>query len=376
MLLDLEQHHVGQDAGPTGALVACDDGGGGLVAGGFDAEDQHGRGGCGFRLTMRHPIVPPPPPAIESLSAAPMTKPLLTIGTRGSPLALWQAHAAQRALAAAHGAHEGAFPIVVIRTTGDMIQDRPLSEAGGKGLFTKEIEDALLDGRIDVAVHSAKDMPTRHRDGLGLAGCLPRADPRDAFIGPTGGLRSLPLGSVVGTASLRRAALARRLRPDLMVLPFRGNVQTRLRKLAEGTVSATFLAMAGLERLGLKQHGQPLETDDFLPAIGQGTIALETRADDTATHERLKPIIDIPTGITLAAERAFLAILDGSCRTPIAGLARIDGGTLHFQGQVLREDGSEVWTAERTGALADAATLGALAGADIRSVLPPGVLAG
>jgi hydroxymethylbilane synthase len=303
-----------------------------------------------------------------------MTTPLLTIGTRGSPLALWQAHATRSALVRAHDLGEAEIAIEVIRTSGDMIQDRPLSEVGGKGLFTKEIEDALLQGRIDVAVHSSKDMPTRHRDGLALAGCLPRADPRDAYIGPGTSPRDLPHGAVVGTASLRRQALVRRLRPDLTVVPLRGNVETRLRKLREGEVAATFLALAGLIRLGLDHHAHPLDTEDFLPAVGQGAIGIEAREGDTRTGDLLAPILDEETGITLAAERAFLAVLDGSCRTPIAGLASLTEGALSFRGCVLTPDGASLWSTTRLGAADQAAALGAEAGHEIRSQLPAGVL--
>ncbi|WP_188407743.1 hydroxymethylbilane synthase [Agaricicola taiwanensis] len=303
-----------------------------------------------------------------------MTTPLLTIGTRGSPLALWQANATRAALVRAHDLNEADVAVEVIRTTGDTIQDRPLSEAGGKGLFTKEIEDALLDRRIDLAVHSSKDMPTHHRQGLVLSGCLPRADARDAYIGPGQGPADLPEEAVVGTASLRRQALVRRLRPDLKVVPFRGNVETRLRKLREGEVAATFLAMAGLIRLGLDHHARPLETDDFLPAIGQGAIGLEIRSGDTRVQDLLAPILDADTGIRLAAERAFLEVLDGSCRTPIAGLAVIEDGLLSFKGRVLTPDGERMWEAFRSGAPEEAARLGADAGHEIRSMLPAGVL--
>lgn len=305
-----------------------------------------------------------------------MTAPLITIGTRGSPLALWQANATRDALLAAHGWPSEAVEIQAIRTTGDAIQDRPLSEAGGKGLFTKEIEDALLAKRIDVAVHSAKDMPTWHQKGLTLLGCLPRADVRDAYIGPGDGPMDLAPDALVGTASLRRQALVRRLRPDLRVTPFRGNVETRLRKLAAGEVAATFLAMAGLTRLGLAHHAKPLDTSVFLPAVGQGSIGLETREDDARVRDLLAPILHGDTGIALTAERAFLAVLDGSCRTPIAGLAQVSGKRLIFQGMVLSEDGARVWEAHRNGDVADAARLGAEAGQEIRMSLPDGILSG
>jgi hydroxymethylbilane synthase len=305
-----------------------------------------------------------------------MTAPLLTIGTRGSPLALWQANAVRDALAAAHGAPATAFAIEVIKTTGDMIQDRPLSEAGGKGLFTKEIEEALLARRIDVAVHSAKDVPTWLPDGLVLAGCLPRADVRDAYIGPGEGPGSLPQGAVVGTASLRRQALVRRMRPDLQVIPFRGNVETRLRKIAAGEVSASFLAMAGLIRLGLADRAQPLDLDRFLPAVGQGAIALEVRDGDARIIDLLAPVLHEQTGQALAAERAFLDVLDGSCRTPIAGLARVESSRLTFRGLVLTPDGAQTWEATREGAVSKAADLGAEAGREILAALPSGAIPG
>ena len=291
------------------------------------------------------------------------TKPL-RIGTRGSLLALAQAHETRDRLAAAHGLGEDAFEIVVIKTTGDAILDRPLSEAGGKGLFTTEIEEALLDKRIDLAVHSAKDMPTFLPDGLVLSTYLPREDVRDAFISNKAGtLAELPQGAVVGSASLRRGALIKRLRPDLQVVTFRGNVQSRLRKLDEGVVDATLLACAGLNRLG--ETGvitERLDVVDFPPAVGQGAITIETRADDAETNGLLAAIHDRATEICLTAERAFLAALDGSCRTPIAGLARLDGDRVDFRGMILKPDGTEVHEIERRVAVGDAAAMGAEAG--------------
>ena len=238
----------------------------------------------------------------------------LVIGTRGSPLALAQAHETQDRLTAAHGWPAEHLPLSIIKTTGDAIQDRPLSEAGGKGLFTKELDIALLEGSIDLAVHSAKDLPTTLPEGIVIAGFLPREDVRDAFISRRyASLRDLPEGAVVGSASLRRQAQIRRLRPDLRVNLLRGNVQTRLAKLERGEVDATLLAMAGLRRLGLTEHVTTiLETDDFLPAVGQGAIAIAIRAEDERVREALQPILDVPTGHALAAERAFLTILDGS----------------------------------------------------------------
>ncbi len=294
----------------------------------------------------------------------------LGIGTRGSPLALAQAHETRDRLMAAHGLPEEAFRIQVISTTGDRVQDRPLGEIGGKGLFTREIEEALLSGEIDIAVHSMKDMPVAQPDGLTLDCYLPREDVRDAFVALDGGaLGALPAGAVVGTSSLRRRAQLRYRRPDLAVVEFRGNVQTRLRKLGEGVAAATFLAMAGLRRLGM--GGQvphtALAPEEMLPAIAQGAIGIERRADDDATGALLAAIHDADTGTRLAAERAMLAGLDGSCQTPIGGLAVLHAdGTLHLRGEILRPDGSESldWSGEATAS--DAARLGAEAARDLR----------
>ena len=295
--------------------------------------------------------------------------PFLRIGTRGSPLALAQAQQLRDRLAAAHAVATERIELQVIRTSGDRIQDRPLSEVGGKGLFTKEIEDALLAGSIDLAVHSAKDMPTLLPQRLMLAAYLPREDVRDAFISRKAKtLRDLPRAAVVGTASLRRQAMVKRLRPDLKVITFRGNVQTRLRKLDEGEVDATLLALAGLKRLGLTEHATSLlETEEFLPAVGQGAIAIETRQDDDATRKLLAAINDPETEIALAAERAFLTVLDGSCRTPIAGHALFAGGELLFRGLIARPDGSESLETSRRGRPEDAARLGADAGNELKS---------
>jgi hydroxymethylbilane synthase len=297
----------------------------------------------------------------------------IRIGTRGSPLALAQARMVRGALAAALGLGEDALEIVTIRTSGDRIQDRPLSEAGGKGLFTKEIEEALASGAIDLAVHSAKDMPTLLPDGLMLAACLPREDVRDVFISRKARtLRELPQGAVVGSASLRRQAMVQRLRPDVAVVPLRGNVETRLRKLEAGEVDATLLALAGLKRLGLADKATSLlDVAEFLPAVGQGAVTIEARSDDAATRERLARIDDADTSTALAAERAFLAVLDGSCRTPIAGHAVLDGDTLSFRGMILRPDGAEAFETSRTGRRLDAVALGADAGAELKRRAPP-----
>ena len=296
----------------------------------------------------------------------------LRIGTRGSPLALAQARMVQAQLAAAHGWDAAQVEIKVIRTSGDRIQDRPLSEAGGKGLFTKEIEEALLLEHVDLAVHSAKDVPTVLPDGLTLTACLPREDVRDAFISPKAAtLAALPQGSVMGTASLRRQAMVLRLRPDLRVVTLRGNVETRLRKLEAGEVDATLLALAGLKRLGLESHVTALlDPQEFLPAVGQGAIAIEVREDDANTREVLGAIDHADTSVALAAERAFLAVLDGSCRTPIAAHAVLDGNAIRFRGMILRPDGSQSFETSRAGDRRDAVALGADAGAELKGKAP------
>jgi hydroxymethylbilane synthase len=303
---------------------------------------------------------------------------VLRIGTRGSPLALAQAHAVRERLAAAHGWPATAVDVRAIRTSGDMIQDRPLADAGGKGLFTKEIEQALIDGAIDLAVHSAKDMPTVLPDGLMLAACLAREDVRDAFISRAAkDLRALPAGSVVGTSSLRRQAQVRRLRPDLAVVNFRGNVETRLRKLDEGAAHATLLALAGLKRLGLEHVATAiLPMEEFLPAVGQGTIAIETRAAAARVRDLLAPIDHADTATALAAERAFLGVLDGSCRTPIAGYAAVTGRALQFRGMILRPDGSEAHETACSGSRDDAAALGAEAGHELKRRAPADFFSG
>lgn len=300
------------------------------------------------------------------------TKPL-RIGTRGSALALAQAHETRGRLMAAHGLPEDAFEIVVIKTSGDQIQDRPLSEVGGKGLFTKEIEEALLNGSIDLAVHSSKDMPTVLPDGLALTAFLPREDVRDAFISPKAKtLLDLPHGAVVGSSSLRRQAMIKRLRPDIEVVMYRGNVQTRLRKLDEGQVDATLLAYAGLRRLGLGDVVTSLlDTGDFLPAVGQGAICIESREGDAPTLALLAAIHDPLTECRLVAERAFLTVLDGSCRTPIGGLAEVDGETLTLRGCVLKPDGSERHDLERSGPVSQAEQIGREAGEALKALMGP-----
>ena len=255
---------------------------------------------------------------------------------------------------------EAAFEIVVIKVTGDQIQDRALKDIGGKGLFTREIEEALLDGGIDIAVHSMKDMPTRQPEGLLLDCYLEREDVRDAFVSPdVKSLGDLPQGATVGSSSLRRRAQLALRRPDLKLVEFRGNVQTRMRKLADGVASATFLAMAGLNRLGMASVAQSaIDPTEMLPAVAQGAIGVERRADDSRTARLLDAIHHGPTGQQLAAERAFLARLDGSCETPIAGLAVLQGPDLWLRGEILRPDGSEAISDAITGPIADGPALG------------------
>ena len=303
--------------------------------------------------------------------------PRLRLGTRGSPLALAQAHEVRDRLTAAHAelAAEGAVEIVVIKTTGDKIQDRTLSEIGGKGLFTKEIEEALFDGRIDLAVHSMKDVPTWLPPEGVISTILPREDPRDAWIGRNGqGLADLPPGAVVGTASLRRQAQIKQLRGDLDVVPFRGNVQTRLRKLAAGEVDATLLAVAGLKRLDMTEvMTAPMSTQEMLPAVAQGAIGLEIRSRDAATAELLQPLHDPLSADRVTAERACLAELDGSCRTPIAAFAEaLEGETdLELRAMIALPDGSQVHEDRRAGPRSDAAALGRALGLALREAAGP-----
>ena len=284
---------------------------------------------------------------------------MIRIGTRGSQLALAQANEVRDRLIAAHEM-DLQVEIEVISTKGDRVLDRPLSEIGGKGLFTEEIEERLADGRIDIAVHSTKDMPTALPDGLELSCYLPREAAQDAFISNNyENVDELPEGAVVGSSSLRRKALLLRMRPDLKVVNFRGNVQTRLRKLDEGVADCTFLAMAGLNRLGKADVARSaIDPDDMLPAVAQGAIGIERRADDSRAAAMLEKIHDTATGQRLAAERAYLATLDGSCETPIAGLAVLDGGDVWLRGEILRPDGSDALADEGRAPIADAARLG------------------
>ena len=284
----------------------------------------------------------------------------LKIGTRGSPLALWQAHEVRRCLGVAFGLPDEAFEIVVIKVTGDQILDKPLKEIGGKGLFTREIEEALIDGGIDIAVHSMKDMPTLQPEGLVLDCYLPREDVRDGFVSPgVASLADLPQGAVVGSSSLRRRAQLALRRPDLKLVEFRGNVQTRMRKLEEGVAHATFLAMAGLTRLGMTEVVRSaIDPEEMLPAVAQGAIGVERRVADARVAGLLAAIHHHETGLRLAAERGFLARLDGSCETPIAGLAMVSGGDLWLRGEILRPDGSASVAGELRGPVTDGADIG------------------
>jgi len=287
------------------------------------------------------------------------TKPL-KIGTRGSPLALAQAHETRDRLCRAFDLPEDAFEIAVIKTTGDRITDRPLKDIGGKGLFTREIEQALTDGEIDIAVHSMKDMPVLQPEGLMLDTYLPREDVRDAFVAPSvASLADLPAGAKVGTSSLRRRAQVLVAYPHLEVVEFRGNVQTRLRKLDDGVAACTFLAMAGLNRLDRADIATAaMQPDIMLPAVAQGAIGIERREGDMRAAEMLSALHDKTTGQQLAAERAFLTALDGSCETPIAGLAELSGGTLRLRGEILRPDGSECLNDDQSAPIEDGAELG------------------
>ena len=284
----------------------------------------------------------------------------LKIGTRGSKLALAQAYELRARVMAAHDLPVEVFEIVVIRTTGDRVTDRPLKEIGGKGLFTKEIEEALAEGAIDIAVHSMKDMPTVQPDGMIIDCLLPREDARDAFVSPhVSSIDELPEGAVVGSSSLRRRAQLLHKRPDLQLVEFRGNVQTRLKKLEDGVAVATFLAMAGLRRLDMMHVARaPINPADMLPAVAQGAIGIERRLEDEAVAALLHPVNDVETSQRVAAERAFLARLDGSCQTPIAGYAELQGSRLTLRGEILRPDGSHALSGEREGEIADGPAMG------------------
>ena len=300
---------------------------------------------------------------MQSSTAAP-----LRIGTRGSPLALVQARMVRARLAGVLGIGEEEIELKIIRTSGDKIQDRPLAEEGGKGLFTKEIEEALLRDDIDLAVHSAKDMPTFLPAGLTLAACLEREDPRDVLVSRKArSLAELPLGASLGTTSPRRQAIAMRARRDLHLKPLRGNVETRLRKLDNGEVDATILALAGMKRLGLADRATHImSAEEFLPAAGQGAIGIEARENDAHTRDLLARIDHADTSAALACERAFLAVLDGSCKTPIAGHAEISGDTLSFRGLIARPDGSAAHDIAGKGDRKDAAQIGADCGRELK----------
>src|SRR3954469_10887015 len=303
---------------------------------------------------------------------------LLRLGTRGSKLALTQTGLVRMALAAAvpELAAPDAIEIVAIKTTGDAIQDRPLSEAGGKGLFVKEIEDALLAGRIDAAVHSMKDMPTAQPAGLVISAFLPREDARDVLIaGDVARIADLRRGAIVGTSALRRRAQLLYRRPDLQIVNLRGNVDTRLAKRARGEVEATVLALAGLKRLGLTV-GTAIPEDEMLPAVGQGAVCIECRVDDAKVVGWLSGINYAPTATCVTAEHAMLAVLDGSCRTPIAGHAIFDkDGALYLRGLIARPDGSELIASVRTGPAADAEAMGRELGEELKRRGGPGFLA-
>jgi hydroxymethylbilane synthase len=301
----------------------------------------------------------------------------LRVGTRGSPLALAQTENVRERLVRAHGLAREAIEIVVIRTSGDRVRDRPLADVGGKGLFTKEIEEALLAGTIDLAVHSAKDVPTFLPEGLSLAAYPEREDPRDVFVGSNNAsLAKIAPGAVVGSASVRREALLRRMRPDIDVKLLRGNVHTRLEKVASGAFAGTALALAGLKRLGLEARATEIfDPASFPPSVGQGAITVEIRARDEATRTFVAAIDDPQTSTALAAERAFLAELDGSCRAPIAGHGRIAGDRFHFYGLLISADGREAVETTREGPLSDATGMGADAGIELKGRASKALLA-
>ncbi|UXN03847.1 hydroxymethylbilane synthase [Bartonella sp. HY406] len=297
-----------------------------------------------------------------------MQTPLLKIGTRASELALAQAHEVRDRLVLAHNLNQQAIEIVPMSTKGDRVQNRALSEIGGKGLFTEEIETALTNKEIDLAVHSTKDMPTILPDGLYLSAYLKREDPRDAFIShKVKNFMDLAQGAIVGSSSLRRQAMIRRLRPDLEVVMFRGNVQTRLKKLHDGVADATFLAVAGLNRLGLSHViSEIVDERYFVPAPGQGAIVIESRKGDIKTDQLVAPLRDETTHLELTAERQFLKSLDGSCRTPLGGLARVKDGVLHFHGMVATPDGKEFFEVKIAGNPQDGGLIGEEAAMELK----------
>lgn len=297
-----------------------------------------------------------------------MQTPQIRIGSRGSRLAIIQAQEVKKRLVERVGIDAARVEILTIVTTGDRIKDRNLTEIGGKGLFTKEIEDALLSGNIDLAVHSMKDLPAVIPNGLAIGAVLAREDPRDALVSSKArSIKSLPQEALIGSSSVRRTAQLKRRRSDLRFTSFRGNVDTRLKKLREGQVDATLLACAGLIRLGLKHEiTAAIEVDDMLPALGQGAIGVEIRSANGVLAEMIKAVDDEQTADAIACERAFLKELDGSCKTPIAGFARIENGRLLFRGETLTPDGSQVFTAEREGLPQDAEVMGRDAGVEVK----------
>lgn len=273
---------------------------------------------------------------------------MLRLGTRGSPLALVQANLVRDALLAAHGWGPEAVEIVPIRTTGDKVQDRPLAEIGGKALWTKELDRALLEGEIDLAVHSMKDVETIRPESIAVAAMLVREDVRDRLIGADS-IDALPHGARIGTSSPRRAAQMRRIRPDLAIVPLRGNVDTRLAKVRDGHADATLLAAAGLERLERPDVGAPIPLHQLLPAPSQGAVGIEVRADDVTTRMLVSAIGDPVTERCVLAERAMLAALSADCHSPVAALATIEDGTLRLRAEILTEDGSEHVRLDRSG---------------------------
>jgi len=306
-----------------------------------------------------------------------MQENIIRIGTRGSALAMAQAHIVRNALLAAHNLPPAAVEIAPMSTQGDRVQDRALSAVGGKGLFTQEIEAALAEGRIDIAVHSAKDMPAELPESLALSAFLKREDPRDAFIGrAVNRLADLPPGAKIGTSSIRRRALLARARPDIAICLLRGNVQTRLAKLAAGEVDGTFLALAGLKRLGLADKvSELLPLAQFVPAPCQGVIAIESRRGDNAANALLAPLNDRAAALTTLCERGFMAALDGSCRTPLGAYAELQGDRLHLRAMIISPDGRQLHeteahcliAADETQAAEAAANLGRGAAAELRA---------
>jgi hydroxymethylbilane synthase len=304
-------------------------------------------------------------------------QPFARLGTRGSPLALAQAEETRVLLAEAHGVAVERIEIVSFVSTGDRLKDQPLSEVGGKGLFTKEIDAALLAGDIDIGVHSSKDVATTLPEDMAMPAFLQREDVRDAFISLVArGIDYLPERARFGTSSIRRAAQVLRLRPDLEIVPFRGNVQTRLQKLMDGVASATLLAMAGLKRVGEDHRVTAvLDPDAFMPAPAQGAIGLAVRANDARAAELVAPLDHAATHSAISAERAMLAVLDGSCRTPVGALSRIEDGRLTLKGEILSLDGQVTVEETVSGDIGEAAALGAALGGKLIEIAGPEFLA-